>query len=58
MLEDDGRGVDGVILVPWANGQSLILDATGPDTLAPSYILVLPLVTKKSGKISYYLFSR
>ena len=38
MFRDDNKKVDGVTLVPWHNGQSMVWDATCSDTLAPSYI--------------------
>ena len=33
-----GKRSDGVTLVPWARGRCLLLDATCPDTLAPSHV--------------------
>ena len=37
LVHSDGKRPDGVTLVPWKNGKSLIWDATCPDTLARSY---------------------
>ena len=37
LVRSDGNRPDGVTLVPWKNGKSLIWDATCPDTLAWSY---------------------
>ena len=37
LVRSDGKRPDGVTLVPWKNGKSLIWDATCPDTLARSY---------------------
>ena len=37
LVRSDGKRPDGVTLVPWKYGKSLIWDATCPDTLARSY---------------------
>ena len=37
LVRSDGKRSDGMTLVPWKNGKSLIWDATCPDTLARSY---------------------
>lgn len=34
----DGKRPDGMTLIPWANGQSLLWDFTCVDTLAPSHL--------------------
>jgi len=43
----DGKRPDGMTLVPWKGGKSLIWDATCSDTMAASYI---DLTSKKSGE--------
>ncbi|XP_072930332.1 uncharacterized protein [Epargyreus clarus] len=40
IARDDGKRPDGMTLVPWKQGMSLVWDATCVDTLAPSHISV------------------
>ncbi|XP_072947093.1 uncharacterized protein [Epargyreus clarus] len=40
IARDDGKRPDGMTLVPWKQGRSLVWDATCVDTLAPSHISV------------------
>ena len=37
LLRSDGKRPDGVTTVPWKCGKLLVLDATCPDTYAPTY---------------------
>jgi hypothetical protein len=39
LSRDDGKGPDGMTLVPWIKGQPLVWDVTIVDTLADSYVL-------------------
>lgn len=43
----DGKRVDGMTLIPWSRGSTLIWDATCTDTFAPSN---LRFTTRKAGK--------
>lgn len=45
----DGKRPDGMTLIPWSRGKSLLWDVTVRDTLAPSY---LRLSSKKAGSIA------
>ena len=38
VLRSDSKGPDGISLVPWKCGQSLVWDVTCPDTYAPSHL--------------------
>ena len=37
LYRSDGKGPDGISVVPWGRGKLLVWDATCPDTFAPSY---------------------
>lgn len=49
LCRNDGKRVDGMTLVPWQNGQTLVWDATCADTLAPSY---LKFSSKTPGRVA------
>ncbi|CAG9118843.1 unnamed protein product [Plutella xylostella] len=38
VIRDDGKRPDGMSLIPWAHGRSLVWDATCVDTLAASHV--------------------
>ncbi|KAF2900416.1 hypothetical protein ILUMI_05772 [Ignelater luminosus] len=49
LLRKDEKQPDGMILIPWANAQFLVCDATCSDTLAPSN---LPFSLKIAGGVA------
>jgi hypothetical protein len=38
LSRDDGKGPDGLTVLPWANGRCMVWDFTCPDTLAASHL--------------------
>ena len=38
LSRSDGKRPDGITMIPWSMGKSLVWDYTSPDTLAPSHI--------------------
>jgi hypothetical protein len=38
LCRDDGKRLDGLSVLPWANGRCLVWDFTCPDTLADSHL--------------------
>ena len=61
MLRSDGKRPDGVTMIPWSRGRTLVWDFTCPDTVAPSRVHQTSLATgvaasdaesKKSAKYS------
>ena len=46
ILRSDGKRPDGITLIPWRAGRSLVWDATVVDTFAPSY---LPVSATRAG---------
>lgn len=60
LLRNDGKRPDGVTVIPWSSGRSLVWDFTCPDTVAPSHISHTSLAagaaagTAESSKIQKY----
>ena len=50
LYRSDGRRPDGLSLIPWSQGRSLVWDATCRDTFAPSY---LHLSSVKAGAVAH-----
>ena len=38
IARSDGRRPDGILVMPWKNGRTLVWDATCPDTFPPSHV--------------------
>ena len=49
LFRSDSKRPDGATMVPWSGGKVLVLDATCPDTLAPSYS---SLATREAGVVA------
>ena len=49
ITRSDGRRPDGVSVMPAKNGRSLVLDATCPDTFAPSHVT---LAAREAGLVA------
>ena len=45
MLRSDGKRPDGVTMIPWSRGRTLVWDFTCPDTVAPSRVHQTSLAT-------------
>jgi hypothetical protein len=62
LSRDDGKCPDGMTLVPWIKGQSLVWDVTVVDTLADSYVLktseVLGFAAKMACKRKHSKYTR
>ncbi len=55
LSRDDGKKPDGLTLIPWERGQSLVWDATCIDTAADSYVYQS---SKKSGSAAEFAQNR
>ena len=61
IARSDGRRPDGISVMPWRNGRTLVWDATCPDTFAPSHVaLAAGLVASQAekAKTQKYAFLR
>ena len=45
MVRSDGKKPDGVTMIPWSRGRTLVWDFTRPDTVAPSRVHQTSLAT-------------
>ena len=48
LFRDDGKKVDGITLIPWQKGQTLVWNATCTDTFAPSNLKHSALVAGRA----------
>ena len=49
IARSDGRRPDGISVMPWRNGRTLVWDATCPDTFAPSHVA---LAAREAGLVA------
>ena len=49
IARSDGRRPDGISVMPWRNGRTLVWDATCPDTFAPSNVA---LTAREAGLVA------
>jgi hypothetical protein len=52
VLRDDGKRPDGITIIPWKKGKSLVWDFTCNDTLASSYLSKSSISPKSAANLA------
>jgi hypothetical protein len=55
VLRDDGKRPDGITIIPWKKGKSLVWDVTCTDTLAPSHLSESSISPKSAANLAAVL---
>jgi hypothetical protein len=58
VLRDDGKRPDGITIIPWKKGKSLVWDVTCTDTLAPSHLSESSISPKSAANLAAVLKKR
>jgi hypothetical protein len=58
VLRDDGKHPDGITIIPWKKGKSLVRDVTCTDTLAPSHLSESSISPKSAANLAAVLKKR
>jgi hypothetical protein len=58
VLRDDGKRPDGITIIPWKKGKSLVWDVTCTDTLAPSHLSESSISPKSAANLAAVLNKR
>jgi hypothetical protein len=58
VLRDDGKRPDGITIIPWKKGKSLVWDVTCTDTLAPSHLSESSISHKSAANLAAILKKR